>query len=57
MRTHTDILDQQESLKGPFVGSVLLHAAVAAALMISTLSFNHSGRFGAGPRMRATPWP
>jgi protein TonB len=42
MRTHTDILDQQESLRGPFVGSVALHAAVAGALIISTLSFNHS---------------
>jgi protein TonB len=49
MRTHTDILDQQESLRGPFVGSVALHAAVAGALIISTLSFNHSREVWGGP--------
>jgi periplasmic protein TonB len=49
MRTHTDILDQQESLKGPFVGSVALHAAVAGALIISTLSFNHNREVWGGP--------
>jgi periplasmic protein TonB len=49
MRTHTDILDQQESLRGPFVGSVLLHAAVAGALIISTLSFNQTREVWGGP--------
>lgn len=49
MRTHTDILDQQESLRGPFVGSVALHAAVAGALIISTLSFNHTREIWGGP--------
>lgn len=42
MPQHADILDQQESLGGPFVQSVLLHAAVAGALIISTISFQHS---------------
>jgi periplasmic protein TonB len=42
MRQHADILDQQESLGGPFVQSVLLHAAVAGSLIVSTLSFQHS---------------
>lgn len=42
MREHADILDQQESLGGPFVQSVLLHAAIAGALIVSTISFQHS---------------
>jgi periplasmic protein TonB len=42
MYQHVDILDQQESLGGPFVQSVLLHAAIAGALIISTISFQHS---------------
>ena len=39
---HHDILDEQDSLGGPFVQSVLLHAAVAAALIISSIQFQHS---------------
>jgi len=42
MPQHADILDQPESLGGPFVQSVLLHAAIAGALIISTISFQHS---------------
>jgi len=42
MRQHADILDQQESLGGPLVQSLLLHGAIAAALIISTISFQHS---------------
>jgi periplasmic protein TonB len=42
MDQHADILDQQESLGGPLVQSVLLHAAVAGALIVSTISFQHS---------------
>jgi periplasmic protein TonB len=42
MPQHADILDQQESLGGPFVQSLLLHAAVAGALIVSTISFQHS---------------
>jgi len=42
MQQHADILDQQESLGGPFVQSVLLHAAIAGALIISSISFQHS---------------
>jgi protein TonB len=42
MQQHADILDQQESLGGPFVQSVLLHAAIAAALIISSISFQRS---------------
>jgi len=42
MDQHADILDQQESLGGPFVQSIVLHVAVAGALIVSTLSFQHS---------------
>jgi periplasmic protein TonB len=42
MDQHADILDQPESLGGPLVQSVLLHAAVAGALIVSTISFQHS---------------
>jgi periplasmic protein TonB len=42
MDQHADILDQQESLGGPFVQSVLMHAGIAGALIVSTISFQHS---------------
>jgi protein TonB len=42
MHQHADILDQPESLGGPFVQSVLLHAAIAGALIVSSISFEHS---------------
>src|SRR5271154_3120012 len=42
MQEHADILDQQELLGGAFVQSVLLHAAVAGALILSSISFQHS---------------
>lgn len=42
MDQHADILDQQESLGGPLVQSLLLHAAIAGALIVSTISFQHS---------------
>jgi TonB family protein len=42
MQPHADILDQQESLGGPFVQSLLLHAAIAGALIVSTIAFKHS---------------
>ena len=42
MDQHADILDQQESLGGPLVQSVLLHAAVAGAFILASISFQHS---------------
>jgi protein TonB len=42
MQPHADILDQQESLGGPFVQSVLLHAAMAGVLIVSSISYQHS---------------
>lgn len=42
MQQHADILDQRDSLGGPFVQSVLLHAAIAGMLIISSISYQHS---------------
>lgn len=42
MQQHADILDEQDSLGGPFLQSVLLHVAVAGALVISSINFEHS---------------
>ncbi len=42
MQQHVDILDEQDSLRGPFVQSVLLHAAMAGALVLSSIQFQHS---------------
>jgi protein TonB len=42
MPQHADILDERDSLGGPFVQSILLHGAVAAALVVSSISFQHS---------------
>ena len=33
MAPHADILDQQERLKGPFLGSIVLHVSVVAVLL------------------------
>ena len=37
-----DILDQSESLRRPLIQSVMLHVAVGALLVLSTISFNRS---------------
>jgi periplasmic protein TonB len=42
MQTHADILDQEESLGGPLLQSVLLHAAVVGALVVASIQFQHS---------------
>jgi periplasmic protein TonB len=42
MQQHADILDEQESLGGPFVQSVLFHLAIAGALVLASISFEHS---------------
>lgn len=49
MPQHADILDQQESLGGPFVQSILLHAAVAGALVVSSISFQRSRQMWGTP--------
>ena len=42
MNPRVDILDERESLGAPFIESVLLHAAIAAALFLSTYTFQRS---------------
>ena len=42
MANHYDILEERESLRGPFLQSALFHAAVAGALVVSTIQFQHS---------------
>lgn len=42
MPSHVDILDEQESLRKPFIGSVFLHTVVFGALVLSSLSYQHS---------------
>jgi protein TonB len=42
MPERADILDQRDSLRGPLVQSIVLHAAVFGALIVSTLSFQHN---------------
>jgi len=42
MNPPTDILDEQESLRVPFLESVLLHAALAALFIISSITFQRS---------------
>jgi TonB family protein len=49
MPVHVDVLDEQDSLRKPFVGSVALHAGVAGLLVLSTLSFQHSHETWGGP--------
>ena len=42
MASHVDILDERESLRGPFVQSVALHAAVFGLLVLSSVSYQRS---------------
>lgn len=53
MQQHIDILDEQDSLGGPFVQSVLLHAAVAGALIVSSIQFQHSRQVWGSPNTGA----
>lgn len=53
MQQHIDILDEQDSLGGPFVQSVLLHAAVAGALIVSSIQFQHSHQVWGSPNTGA----
>jgi len=40
-----DILDEQDSLRGPFVQSILLHVGVAALLLVSGLQYERSHEY------------
>jgi TonB family protein len=53
MPQHADILDQEDSLGRPLLQSVLLHAAVAGALVISSIQFEHSRQVWGSPNTGA----
>lgn len=42
MAPHTDILDQRESLRNPFVGSILFHAALAGLFVAASMEYQRS---------------
>jgi protein TonB len=42
MAHHADILDQQDSLRGPLLQSVLLHGALVAAFIAASINYQHS---------------
>jgi protein TonB len=42
MAGHTDILDQQESLRKPFIQSAMFHAAVFGLLIVSSVSYTRN---------------
>ncbi len=42
MADHADILDQQDSLRGPLLQSVLLHGAIVGAFILASISYQHS---------------
>jgi len=43
---HVDILDQRESLRGPFTGALTLHFAIIGGLVVYTLLLGHREAFG-----------
>jgi len=49
MPGHADVLDERESLRKPFLGSVALHAGVFGLLVLSTVAFNHTREVWGGP--------
>jgi protein TonB len=52
MAAHTDILDQQESLRKPFIQSALFHAAVFGALIVSSVSYTRNRETFGSPNTR-----
>ena len=43
---HADVLDQRESLRAPFTGSLVLHIALIGGLAVYTLLLGHREAFG-----------
>lgn len=43
---HADILDQRDSLRGPFTGALALHVGVASALVVYAYIYGHREAFG-----------
>lgn len=53
MAPRVDILDEQDSLRAPFLESVLLHAAVFGLLALGGISYEHSREIWGGPKTQA----
>jgi len=53
MSNHPDILDQRESLGGSFVQSVVLHAAIAGLLVLTSLRYQRSHEVWGGEQTKA----
>jgi len=53
MTSRIDILDEQDSLRAPFLGSVAFHAAVFGLLTIGGISYQHSREIWGGPKTQA----
>ncbi len=53
LQQHADILDQEDSIGRPLLQSVLLHAAVAGALIVSSIQFEHSRQVWGSPNTGA----
>jgi protein TonB len=50
---HVDILDKQDSIRAPFLGSVAFHAAVFGLLAVGGISYQHSREIWGGPKTQA----
>jgi len=53
MAAHIDILDERESLRGPFVQSVVLHAMVFGLLVLSSIRYQRSHEVIGSPITKA----
>lgn len=49
MASHTDILDQSESIRNPFFGSLILHAAVIGLLVFLGMQYERNHEFWGSP--------
>ena len=53
MTPRVDILDEQDSFRGPFLESLAFHAAVFGLLALGGISYEHSREIWGGPNTRA----
>ena len=53
MAPRVDILDEQDSLRAPFLESVLFHAAVFGLLALGGISYQHSREIWGGPKTQS----
>src|SRR5215472_2103763 len=53
MTPRLDILEEQDSLRAPFLESVIFHAAVFGLLALGGISYQHSREIWGGPKTQA----